>query len=518
MNPFSQPFTPDTDAKRKGKIAHLPRPFREKTNQLLYGGQTAVQIAKWLNEIPEIKAILANHFGGRPISPQNLSEWKQGGYREWLRHQQLLQQTGELAANAGDLARAADGLADSLFGLLTLDYTQTLMNREAQTPAEFEKRRKALSLLTQDIVRLRRCDLNARRVEIQEERFDQTREKTSEQLFQKFVQWAGLPAIRKAFLLGPMERLRQLRQRFGLPPRPHDEALSQLTENDHHFKASGKNQTKFKPDQTKKTKSSSSTRRSRGDEALNSSSQNPAAETSDSDENAKRPDASPSPGGEGRGEGGLKLKTQPSKLPDSPNPSDLPPPKITTQLIAEIEEYSNLVSARKRASYAASKPATASEPLSPPQAPTENPAGVQSFSPGLERLGAPECNEGGRDYPGLEPQLDQGSMPEASRSPDSSGRAHLPLPPKSQPPLSDYDQARLEGKSHLEALYSQFTPTPEELERRKRENEALRSGYATDPSDPQPPAINPLQYYGPCPSPLGWHGLRYLDTSKVQTG
>jgi len=113
----------------------------------------------------------------------------------------------------------------------------------------------------------------------------------------------------------------------------------------------------------------------------------------------------------------------------------------------------------------------------------------------------------------------------------------------SLPRRSPHLRAKTGQLTHLEALYAQFTPTPEELERRKRENEALRSGYATDPSDPQPPVLrspaqrgeagpalrrpceggstqpthNPQQYYGPCPSPLGWHGHRYLDTSKVQT-
>jgi len=44
---------------------------------------------------------------------------------------------------------------------------------------------------------------------------------------------------------------------------------------------------------------------------------------------------------------------------------------------------------------------------------------VQSFSPGVERLGS--------DYPGLPDQYDPGSRPKASRSPDTSGRAHLHL-------------------------------------------------------------------------------------------
>jgi hypothetical protein len=38
--------------------------------------------------LPEVQAILSQHFDGRPIKPQNLYEWKQGGYAVWL-HQKL---------------------------------------------------------------------------------------------------------------------------------------------------------------------------------------------------------------------------------------------------------------------------------------------------------------------------------------------------------------------------------------------------------------------------------------------
>jgi hypothetical protein len=91
--------------------------------------------------------------------------------------------------------------------------------------------------------------------------------------------------------------------------------------------------------------------------------------------------------------------------------------------------------------------------------------------------------------------------------------------PKFQNPhLSDYEKARLEGKSHLEALYAQFTPTPEEFARRKRENEELRR--ASEPPDYQQsthPTMNPQQYYGPCPPPYSWQGHRPLDPWKVHT-
>jgi len=75
---------------RRGKIARLPRSVRDQLNVRLDDGQEAEQILPWLNNLPEVQIILAKHFGGAPISPQNLSGWRQGGFQEWLLNRQYL--------------------------------------------------------------------------------------------------------------------------------------------------------------------------------------------------------------------------------------------------------------------------------------------------------------------------------------------------------------------------------------------------------------------------------------------
>jgi hypothetical protein len=69
---------------RIGKIARLPHAIREQLNLKLLDGVPAKSILPWLNSLPEAKAILAADFENRPINKQNLSEWKQGGHRDWL--------------------------------------------------------------------------------------------------------------------------------------------------------------------------------------------------------------------------------------------------------------------------------------------------------------------------------------------------------------------------------------------------------------------------------------------------
>src|SRR5712672_2054430 len=69
---------------RIGKIARLPYSIREQLNLQLHDGIPAKSILPWLNSLPEVKALLAADFDNRPISKQNLSEWKHGGHRDWL--------------------------------------------------------------------------------------------------------------------------------------------------------------------------------------------------------------------------------------------------------------------------------------------------------------------------------------------------------------------------------------------------------------------------------------------------
>ena len=75
---------------RNGKIAHLPKPIREEINQRLERGATARSLVPWLNALPEVQALVEAEFDGHPVSEHNLSQWKKGGYQEWLRYQEAV--------------------------------------------------------------------------------------------------------------------------------------------------------------------------------------------------------------------------------------------------------------------------------------------------------------------------------------------------------------------------------------------------------------------------------------------
>src|SRR5215469_12144897 len=108
---------------RQGKIARLPKKIRNQLNLRLQDGEPGKQLAEWLNELAETKEMLAELFGGRPINEQNLSEWKQGGYQDWLRDEETRERVQRLAERAQDLDDAADGLeiSDRLASILAAE-------------------------------------------------------------------------------------------------------------------------------------------------------------------------------------------------------------------------------------------------------------------------------------------------------------------------------------------------------------------------------------------------------------
>src|SRR5262245_30557715 len=75
---------------RTGKIARLPQQIREHLNHRLDDGEPGAALLDWLNSLPEVQRVLAAEFAGRPINNVNLSQWKNGGYRDWRVRQDAL--------------------------------------------------------------------------------------------------------------------------------------------------------------------------------------------------------------------------------------------------------------------------------------------------------------------------------------------------------------------------------------------------------------------------------------------
>jgi len=103
---------------RKGKIARLPSALREQVNQRLDDGQPGSVILPWLNGLKDVQEVLAAHFDGAAVNEQTLSDWRQGGFQDWLGRQderknikRLTEYAVELVSDGKDPHDAANIIA-----------------------------------------------------------------------------------------------------------------------------------------------------------------------------------------------------------------------------------------------------------------------------------------------------------------------------------------------------------------------------------------------------------------------
>ena len=152
---------------RRGKIARLPQHLREVINRHLRDGEDGKSLVAVLNRMPEVKAVMAAEFGGRPIREQNLSEWRQGGYREWVAQQEALEMAGRLGEEAAELREKGGDLTEHLALRLTARY---LAASRKLADGEDGPDLSLLRQLCSDVVALRRGDHQAERLRIERER------------------------------------------------------------------------------------------------------------------------------------------------------------------------------------------------------------------------------------------------------------------------------------------------------------------------------------------------------------
>jgi hypothetical protein len=155
---------------RNGKIARLPYWVRRQLNRRLQDGEVGKKLVGWLNGLPEVKKILKTQFGGRPVSGQNLSEWKQGGHQDWLRYQETRGFVEDLRDRAEELKIDAEndftemGITEHLAVVLAAELarvTDALM-KETDNP---QKRWRRLREVLHELGQFRRHNHRATRLQ-----------------------------------------------------------------------------------------------------------------------------------------------------------------------------------------------------------------------------------------------------------------------------------------------------------------------------------------------------------------
>jgi hypothetical protein len=201
---------------RIGKIARLPLAVRDELNQRLENGEPGIDMVAWLNSLPAVRQVLQEEFGCHLINEVNLSAWKQGGYQDWLGHQEtrervrnLVERLAVLRQDAGDCS-----LADLyvLPILEVLDRCLTALANDA--PTDPEKRKEFLDL-ARELSCLRRGDHNAGQLRLEQERLKLDLERFQAQTCEQYLRWFNDERF-KAIVKNPhfdhTEKLQKLRR------------------------------------------------------------------------------------------------------------------------------------------------------------------------------------------------------------------------------------------------------------------------------------------------------------------
>ena len=143
---------------RNGKIAKLTNTLRDELNLRMNNGEDGPELLQWLNSLPEVQEGLKASFGGAPITKQNLCEWRQGGFREWQRHEEWTRQAYELHHYTTEMEQVLDTplLAGDLATLLAVRYAALLNTWDGEADQKFDQRLRLLRGLGQDIALMQR--------------------------------------------------------------------------------------------------------------------------------------------------------------------------------------------------------------------------------------------------------------------------------------------------------------------------------------------------------------------------
>jgi hypothetical protein len=204
---------------RNGKIARLPLTVRQELNRRLDEGEQGKKLVAWLNELPVVQTIVAAEFCGKAIREQNLSEWKQGGYRDWQAKQEALEIAQRLGEDATEWnAEGRASLTDTLVLWLAARYA-VATRRVAETGGREGWR--LLREMCGDIVELRKGDHTAERLQIERQRLELEKEKTEKGMREKIEEVLKQPETKRRLCsegLSAEERARRIREIFRLPP------------------------------------------------------------------------------------------------------------------------------------------------------------------------------------------------------------------------------------------------------------------------------------------------------------
>jgi hypothetical protein len=142
---------------RNGKIARLPHDVREELNLRLERSERSPQLLAWLNALPAVREFVRGEFNGEPVSKHNLSQWRRGGFQDWLIRRDFFAEARRADAFVAERQQAGEkALADQAATVLAAQYAGLLGRWDGKCTTEFEARARVLNGLCRGVTKLQR--------------------------------------------------------------------------------------------------------------------------------------------------------------------------------------------------------------------------------------------------------------------------------------------------------------------------------------------------------------------------
>ena len=172
---------------RKGKIARLPIDIRDAVNQRLDDGVPGPAICAWLNGQDRVRDIMAAQFGGEKVSPQNLSEWRKGGFLDWKADQSRSENIRRLSEIAVRVVSASEGSIAE--GAAAIAAGKLLNALESADAGDLSDMVGALTSLRMAEIAAVRANTDKTRLDIQAKTLDLNLQKFRRETAELFLRW-----------------------------------------------------------------------------------------------------------------------------------------------------------------------------------------------------------------------------------------------------------------------------------------------------------------------------------------
>jgi hypothetical protein len=208
-------------------------------NRRLRDGEFAKQLVDWLNGLPAVQDALREHFDGRPISEQNLSEWKQRAHPEWLRHDDTRAWVRDLANQSLDIAddiseessngcghlSVADFLSAQL-GVALGHCVQSAIEKGTEDPRQI----RMLLSITREVSRLRNADHSLGRLNIERERQEAAKRAERKKLYDEIKRLEAAREARYKLIEHIYEEKKKMRPLSQEEEAQYQERLKEIAE------------------------------------------------------------------------------------------------------------------------------------------------------------------------------------------------------------------------------------------------------------------------------------------------